>query len=126
LKIAPLNEALRFISQVRDKADSDGNSRQQQQQKQQQDSQPEHGGAEAEPVNDAKVGAAIESFQHDAQTQQHGLSASQVGQGPGLKVVLKDGTGAIVRQFTGEEFVRLREAASKDGRVRGKILDQKL
>lgn len=68
---------------------------------------------------------AVETFQSDAQTQAHGLSASVEGKGPGLRVVLKDGSGATLRQFTGEEFLRLREAAGNNSPARGKILDQK-
>ncbi len=39
-------------------------------------------------------------------------------------VTLKNGKGAIVRQFTGQEFVQLRETAQVTGR--GKLLDKKL
>jgi hypothetical protein len=72
----------------------------------------------------AKVSTAVTSFSHDTDAVANGLSAEVVGQGPGLRVTLKDGRGAVVRQFTGEEFVRLREAAS--GTHRGKLLDKKL
>jgi hypothetical protein len=73
-----------------------------------------------------EIDEAIDAFQTDPQTQENGLKASLSGNGPGLKVVLKDGQGSIVRQFTGEEFLRLRQSVSKDDRICGKILDQKL
>ncbi|MEO5968645.1 MAG: hypothetical protein ABIQ95_01855 [Bdellovibrionia bacterium] len=73
-----------------------------------------------------KIDEAIDAFQTDPQAQENGLKASLSGNGPGLKVVLKDGQGSIVRQFTGEEFLRLRQSVSKDDRICGKILDQKL
>ncbi|MBS1962780.1 MAG: hypothetical protein JST04_11220 [Bdellovibrionales bacterium] len=72
----------------------------------------------------AKVNSAVEAFGADTGVAANGLSAEVVGQGPGLRVTLKDGRGAVVRQFTGEEFVRLREAAA--GTNRGKLLDKKL
>jgi hypothetical protein len=72
------------------------------------------------------VDAAVDAFKVDQQTQANGLSADVIGQGPGLKVILKDGSGAVIRQFTGEEFLKLREASTQQGAARGKILDQKL
>lgn len=76
---------------------------------------------EAVEVDEDKVEKAIEQFAADELTQ--GLQASAVGHGPGLKVVLKDGSGAVVRQLTGEEFLKLRQTVSSKS---GKILDQKL
>ncbi len=75
-------------------------------------------------VKDGEVQAALEAFRKDSQN--NGLAPSLEGSALGLKVILRDGSGAIVRQFSGEEFVKLREAANLDGRSRGKILDQKL
>jgi hypothetical protein len=76
-----------------------------------------------------QVDEAVAAFQADATTQAHGLSAVVEGAGPGLKIALKDCNGTTVRQFTGNEFLKLRDAtapsASKDARPRGKILDQK-
>ena len=72
----------------------------------------------------AKINSAVDSFGVDTGAVANGLSAEVVGQGPGLRVTLKDGRGAVVRQFTGEEFVRLREAATGTGR--GKLLDKKV
>jgi hypothetical protein len=119
VKVNPLSEAFRFFeSRVQKKDDAEGKNRREQSQQQKRDQEPE--------ASYEQVQAAVDAFGGDAQTQANGLTASAVGGGPGLRVVLKDGSGAIVRQFTGEEFLRLREAATKDGRVRGKILDQKL
>ena len=126
MKISPLSEAFRFLNRVREKQDGQGhgnggNSSQQGKQ--------EHKNSEDHPSFEAsleKVGAEIEAFQTDAQAQSNGLNASMVGSGPGLRVVLKDGSGAVVRQLTGEEFLRLRAATAGDVPVRGKILDQKL
>lgn len=75
-------------------------------------------------VAEEKLNSALSDFGQDSGSIQNGLSASAQGYGPGLRVTLKDGSGAIVRQFTGEEFVRLREAAAGSGR--GKLLDKKL
>jgi uncharacterized FlaG/YvyC family protein len=69
---------------------------------------------------------AVEAFSAEQQVQANGLSASVTGIGPGLKVVLRDEQGSIVRQLTGDEFLKLREAAFGNGPTPGKILDQKL
>ena len=71
------------------------------------------------------IGSALASFGGDPLIQNTGISAEVDGHGPGLKVTLKDGRGAIIRQFTGQEFVELREAAAY-GANRGKLLDKKL
>lgn len=120
MKISPLTEASHFVNQVREKTDGRGSQQHRHGYDQEQKRKQEH---EATPE---EVNAAVEAFGSDALAQANGLSATAQGNGPGLKVVLKDGTGAIVRQFTGEEFLKLREAAGTDSRARGKILDQKL
>ncbi len=122
MKISPLTEVARFINRVREKSDS-GKGSQSDPQHQHSDRSPEEQKGQATPES---VEAALEDFRSDEAAQAHGLSAKQEGSGAGLRVVLRDSDGQVVRQFTGEEFVRLREAASSDGRVRGKILDQKL
>lgn len=129
MKINPLNQTLGIPNRVREKDDAGDRSRgdhPSDQRNQQGSDQGEQGPPEHFEISDTQVAAAIESFSNDNQALANGLKASASGSGPGLKVVLKDGSGAIVRQLTGEEFIRLREAASKDGRIRGKILDQKL
>jgi hypothetical protein len=83
-------------------------------------------GEEKRRFSEQEVAQAVEAFAQDQQAKNNGLQVLAAGSGPGLKVVLKDGTGNVVRQFTGEEFLRLRESASKEGRSRGKLLDQKL
>ena len=123
MKVVGPSETIRYLHEVHEKresGDNGQNSRGQQQSSDQHDEEPE-----VFEVSDEKVGAAIQSFRNDAQTQANGLNAQIEGHGPGLKVTLKDGSGAVVRQFTGEEFLKLREAASA-GRTRGKILDQKI
>ena len=75
--------------------------------------------------SDADVQAAASAFSQEPTQRAQGLTAQAEGRGPGLRVVLKDGTGAVVRQFTGQEFLELRQAASQDFRGRGKLLDKK-
>jgi uncharacterized FlaG/YvyC family protein len=53
-----------------------------------------------------------------------GISASVNGTGPGLRVTLKDGKGAVVREISGEEFMQMREASKVTGR--GHLIDKKL
>jgi uncharacterized FlaG/YvyC family protein len=126
VKVQGLQKILGYPISVREKKE-DGHSQQEKNHhKQGQNSdQPSQQESELEATPE-KVDQAVEAFQTDLDAQAKGLSASVSGQGPGLKVVLKDEAGSVVRQFTGEEFLRLREAASQDHRVRGKILDQKL
>lgn len=105
---------------IRTKRDGQGGAGQQQYENQHQKEREKR-----EPADEKQVAQAVESFQVDAQAAAHGLQAAVEGQGPGLRVVLKDGSGAVVRQLSGEEFLRLREATAQ-GLRRGKILDQKL
>lgn len=76
-------------------------------------------------VNDETVNAAMATFQSDQQTRAQGIAAEVHGSGPGLRIVLKDGSGATIRSLSGEEFLRLREA-THDVRISGKLLDQKV
>ena len=69
------------------------------------------------------LATAVDAFSHDDAVTANGLSAALEGKGPGLRVTLTDGRGAVVRQFTGEEFLRLREAATVT--KRGSLLDKK-
>jgi hypothetical protein len=120
VKIGPFNKMLSVFSRVQTKEDkSDSHQNAQFQQK-------ERDKKHTLLVNDEEIQAALEDFSQDATVEAQGLKASVIKSGPFLKVVLKDGRGALVRQFTGEEFIKLREEAKKDTQNRGKILDQKL
>jgi hypothetical protein len=127
VKISAASEAARFLNRVREKGDSQGQSRHGQGEGQPHSQGERRGEGDTFEVTDDKVKAAMESFAHDEQALAAGLTVDPVGKGPGLRVVLKDGTGAIVRQFTGEEFVKLREAAANGTpHAPGKLLDRKL
>ena len=78
---------------------------------------------EFEPTLEA-VEAAVETFDEDQTNLSHGITASTEGRGPGLKVVLKDASGGVLRSVSGEEFMKLREAVV-NGQKSGRILDQK-
>jgi hypothetical protein len=123
VKITRVPETIRSTERVNDKENASGQGRGQNREERNPEQQKE---PETFQITEVKVENAVDAFQKDDQARVSGLQASMIGQGPGLRVILKDGSGAIVRQFTGEEFVKLREAVSKDGRARGKILDQKL
>lgn len=71
------------------------------------------------------IRAAIEDFQKESQTQQHGLHASLAEKKPGLTVVLSDVNGNVIRSFSSGEFLKLRSSGRQDSRGRGKLLDQK-
>lgn len=71
-----------------------------------------------------EVTAAVEKFAGDEAALAAGITAQPQGSGPGLRVVLKDSAGGILRSVTGEEFLKLRQAANS-GQKSGRILDQK-
>lgn len=77
-------------------------------------------------VTDEKVTLAIETFHKDPITQANGLTAVMEGGGDAAKIVLKDVSGNVIRQFTRQEFLKLSSHAKQDTHNRGKILDQKL
>lgn len=70
------------------------------------------------------VEAAVDGFADDKLNLSNGISASAEGAGPGLRVVLKDASGGVLRSVSGEEFLKLREAASSGARS-GRLLDRK-
>ena len=71
------------------------------------------------------VEAAVDGFDEDETNQAHGITASTEGQGPGLRVVLKNADGGVLRSVSGEEFLKLRDAVAAGARS-GRILDQKV
>jgi len=75
-------------------------------------------------VTEDKVTEAIAALSREDSIKSAGLNVSVKGQGPGLKVTLTDGTGAVVRQLSAEEFLKLRKL-TLDGKTHGKILDEK-
>ncbi len=80
-------------------------------------------GEEGGPYSEQQMSEAVALFAADPQSRANGLQASTEGAGPGLRVTLKNSDGNVIRQFTGEEFMRLRETVTQG---RGKILDQKI
>jgi uncharacterized FlaG/YvyC family protein len=77
-------------------------------------------------VTEETLKAALEKFSADQAAAANHLSATMTGTGPGLKIVLKDQTGTILRQISGEEFMKLREQSTPDVKTPGKLLDQKV
>ena len=71
-----------------------------------------------------EVKAAIETYTGDEANLAHGITAQSEGTGPGLRVLLKDPAGGVLRSVSGEEFLKLREAVTA-GRKSGRLLDQK-
>ena len=124
MKITPPPTINTGFAKVSEKQDHGGTSQQKDQRQNPDDSKKEK--EVHVDSNLQSVAHAIEEFSADKHAQANGLSAAMVGAGPGLKVVLKDGSGAIIRQLSGEEFLKLRETVTKDSSKRGKILDQKL
>ncbi|MBS1959790.1 MAG: hypothetical protein JST80_09985 [Bdellovibrionales bacterium] len=77
-----------------------------------------------EQPNEFEVIQAAESYVADELNHEHGITATTEGQGPGLRVTLKDAQGGVLRNVSGEEFLKLREAV-RNGARSGRILDQK-
>ena len=106
--------------------DSSRKERGQQDQNPKKDQEQKKDQRESDPqAFEAQVNAAVYSFGLDLHAQNQGLKAETAGHGLGLKVVLKDGMGAVVRQLSGEEFLELRQAASGENKKRGRLLDRK-
>lgn len=73
-----------------------------------------------------EIHLAVEGFKADAQALQNGLCANLEGRGPGLRVILTDKSGNVIRRLSGDEFVKLRDASLPEAPTCGKILDRKL
>lgn len=123
MKVNPLTQAAQFFNRVTERREQDAYDGSQKRGKQRDQESPKKKKSSEE--FQAEVEAAVKSFEKDKSTTAVGLHAHSEGKGPGLKVILKDVSGNVVRQFTGEEFLKLREVASDQPRGRGKILDQK-
>lgn len=134
MKVNALNKAFGFLNFVRTRQDGEGGgggnfySKNGSGSQKQQGESPESGTGDPAVVDvtDAAVSAAVDAFATDSQAKASGLTASLEGVGPGLRVTLKDVNGAIIRKFSGEDFLKLRKATAVDRRPSGKILDQKL
>lgn len=116
----------RAVSGARDKNQNSNGKQENEQQKNEQDSneKPE------EPFHErlARLANEVKAFADDPTSKLNGLSAEVTQDGtPGLRVVLKDGKGAVLRLISGEEFLELRQTLehSKQG-ARGGLLNQKI
>lgn len=125
MKIAPVIDAIGFLGRVQ-KQDGENRRDSRGQNPQQNKKDDEEQNEQDADSSQRSFEESIASFNNDPQTQASGLSVSTAGSGPGLRVVLKDRQGAVVRQISGEEFVKLREEVAKSASGRGKILDRKL
>ncbi len=120
MKITPLQP---YTTHLLDK-EGRQSSQQQKQDSQKKDQPPEQ--KVSAQLKKEHLQQTIEEWKTDIQNHQHPLQISQIGQGPGLKIVLKNASGSVIRELSGEEFIKLRETAQQDHKQRGKILDQKL
>jgi hypothetical protein len=121
MRIRQASEAFQPFQRVSDKPDTGQGS-----ERQSPDDQRRNSKRDELPVQAEDVSKAIEAFSLDQQAKENGLTLSVDGKGPGLKVILKDGSGAVIRQLTGDEFVKLRDSVVKDQKSSGKLIDQKL
>lgn len=139
MKINSLNAPVTYTGQVREKQDGHGTQQDGSGEKDSESGSQSEGKLKKQrelhlelrteskmDVSPERMDQAIQAFQSDVLSQANGLKASLEGVGPGLRVVLKDGSGRIIRQLSREEFLKLREGTSQESRTCGKILDQKL
>ena len=127
MKISPFANVIPFTNATRTKrSEGEGGNARQQYDPNQGRKDGEEKRKEQEPFDPKLIDDAVRSFVTDAATQEHGLSAVVEGTGPGLKIHVKDCNGTVLRQFSGEEFLKLRDATSQTLGKRGKLLDQKL
>ena len=68
-------------------------------------------------VNEKEVISAIDEFSKEKLTLKSGLKASLNKKGSKLSVTLKDSSGAIIRELTGNEFLELRKSIDKSGKI---------
>jgi len=118
-----------YLSKVKEKSEKDELTQHQQKQNPQDNNQKRQQESEDtfdKAMSNEKLATEVSQYVLDEQLQNSGIQASIQGSGPGLKVVLKDGKGAVIRQFTGEEFIELRKMTENEDRKNGKILDLKL
>jgi uncharacterized FlaG/YvyC family protein len=123
MKIAPVIDAITFSGRIQKK---DGENQRERRGGQNPQEKKDESSEENQAETQQNFEASVESFKNDPQTRASGLSVSTQGSGPGLRVILKDQQGAVIRQISGEEFVKLREEVAKSSATRGKILDRKL
>lgn len=126
MKINPLAGALPFADKATDRVHSKedasdeslgGQNRQDRGEKRRREETP------TVEVNEKSVADAIDKLGGELRAEHTDIQASMEGSGPGLKVVLKDGRGAIIRQMTGDEFLQLRTSVGPASK--GRLLDKK-
>ena len=54
-----------------------------------------------------KIDQEISRFAQDEVAQKKGLQAKCDGEGPGLRVLLQDGQGNVIRRMSGDEFLQI-------------------
>ena len=132
MKIQPNFDPLRFFNSIRSGRNNGegGAGRNQydpnQTQKDDRQKDSEQNSNEGQKNDPKALSQALDGFKADPQNQASGLTATLEESGSGLKVVVRDCNGILLRQFSAEEFLRLRATAATDSHHRGKILDQKL
>lgn len=141
VKVTAFREIFRFNPTLKTQGEGDGHGQspghpgQEDRDAQKQlQAQPEEGSSEQTTLMSVEeqiqsIEKAIHEFASEAQSQNHGLKASfkQTSAGsPGLRVILSDVDGNVIRNFSGDEFLKLRKKGASDNRGRGKLLDQKL
>jgi hypothetical protein len=117
--VTPMTQAFERISgKTSDKQEGAGQNAYERQQKKDEKNE------NRKPPTPEELQQAVDVFAHDTFNAEHGITAESQGQGPGLRVILKDAGGGVLRNVSGDEFLKLRETV-RDGKKSGRILDQK-
>ncbi len=79
---------------------------------------------ETATIEEVTVAVASESAELLAAGQDLRVEMTQSSAGPRVRIT--DIAGQLIREMSGEEFLKLRKKSHGDFRVRGRLLDQKL
>lgn len=137
MKISSIGSAINFFSRLADRENPSGGAGYERQEKGEHPNQdkPRDEATQDPRAQDPKrfeneVERALSAFAGEAEVQRSGLRAERSGSGFGLKVVLSDAHGSVLRRLSGEEFLSLRaRSGSREHPAqpvkRGRLLDQK-
>jgi hypothetical protein len=126
VKITPAPEAKKFFDRSRSRVEAEkGFNEEKREESRDSPEKKRSFKEESVEISDEDVEVAIQDFSEGQSASNLEIQAVAQGTGPGLKVVLKDGSGSVIRQMTGEEFMRLKENLQDSSTSSGKMLDQK-
>jgi hypothetical protein len=124
MKILPLIRSATSVESPRKKQDGGGDGREayQRQKKTEKDHPQERDPEQFErALSDAR-----EEMERESSAVIPGLKTEVQGEGPGLRVVLKNADGSVIGQYSGEDFLELRSRVKDVTLKSGRLLDRKV